>query len=87
MQVTMELLLTEMGISSRPLQESYAQYDKWITSTWLKSIWEKVDNFKITIEIASLPIGPPREGNKWFMQAALEAGMTDPDEQSILNCF
>ena len=40
MQVTMELLPTEFGISSQPLQESYAyaRYGKWITSSWLKSI-------------------------------------------------
>jgi hypothetical protein len=87
MQVTMELLLTEMNISSQPLQESYARYGKWITSTWLKSIWEKVNKFKITNEIAPLPIEPPREGDRWLMQAALEAGVTNPDEQSILNHF
>jgi hypothetical protein len=83
----MELLLTEMGISSQPLQESYAWYSKWITSTWLKSIWEKVDKFKITIEFAPLPIEPSQEGNKQFMQAALEAGVTNPNEQIRLNCL
>jgi hypothetical protein len=44
MQVTMELFLTELGILAQPLQESYERYGKWITSTWLKSVWEKVKN-------------------------------------------
>jgi hypothetical protein len=85
MQITMELLLTELGISAQPLQESYERYGKWITSTWLKSVWEKVDMFCITVEIAPLPVCPPREGDKWFMQAAIDAGITNTDEQRILN--
>jgi hypothetical protein len=72
-----------MGVN----QESYVRYGKWITSTLLKFIWDKVDAFKITIEIPPLPIEPLREGNNWFMQAAIEAVMTDPNEQSILNCL
>ncbi len=83
----MELLLTEMGISAQPLQESYVQYGKRITGTWLKSIWEKADKFWKTVEIAPLPVCPPREGDKWFMQAAMEAGVTDPNKQRILNQF
>ena len=87
MQVAMELLLTELGISAQPLQESYERYGKWITSTWLKSNWEKVKKFNITVEIAPLPVGPPRVGDKWFMKAAMEAGITNTDEQRILNRF
>jgi hypothetical protein len=59
MQVTMELLLTELGISAQLLQESFVRYEKWITGTWLKSIWEKVDKFRITVEIAPLPVCSP----------------------------
>ena len=40
------------------LQVSYVQYGKWITGTWLKSIWEKVNQFRITVEIAPLPVCP-----------------------------
>ena len=87
MQVTMELFLTELGISAQPLQESYERYGKWITSTWLKSVWEKVKMFNITVEIAPLPVGPPRVGDKWFMQVAMEAGITNTEEQRILNRF
>ena len=77
MQDTMELLITELGISEQPLQESYVGYVKWIMGTWLKSIWAKVDRFRITVAIAPHPACPPREGDKWFMQAALETGVHD----------
>jgi hypothetical protein len=87
MQVTMEVLLTELGLSPQPLQESFVAYGKWVTNTWLKSIWEKVDKFNITVEIAPLPIRPPREGDKWFMQAVIEAGVTNADKLVKINRF
>jgi hypothetical protein len=87
MQVSMELLITKLGISPQPLQESYAKYGKWITHSWLKSIWEKVDKFNITIEVATMPIEPPQEGDKWFMQAAMEAGVTNPIKLVKLNKY
>ncbi len=85
MQVTMELLITELGISWQLLQESFETYGKWVTNTWIKSVWEKVSKFNITIEIAPLPINPPRAGNKWFMQAVRETGVRDPKELAIIN--
>ncbi len=85
MQVTMELLITELGISRQPLQESFETYGKWVTNTWMKSVWEKVSKFNITIEIAPLPINPPRAGDKWFMQAVRESGVMDPKELAIIN--
>jgi hypothetical protein len=87
MQVSMELLITELGISSQPFQEPYGTYGTWITHSWLKSIWEKSHKFNVTIEIANLPIEPPREGDKWFMQAAIEAGIKDPSELKKLNKY
>jgi hypothetical protein len=64
MQVTVELLVTELGISRQPLQEPFETYGKWVINTWIKSVWEKVSKFNITIEIAPLPINPPRAGDK-----------------------
>ena len=87
MQVTMELLATELGMLSQPLQESYEKYGKCITNTWIKTVWEKADKFKIRIEIAPLAIRPPREGDKWFMQAVREAEIATPYEWDAINCF
>ncbi len=33
MSITMELLLTELGMSTQPLQESFVAYGKWVTNT------------------------------------------------------
>jgi hypothetical protein len=83
----MELLITELGLSLQPLQESFSTYGKLITNTWIRSVWEKASKFEITIEIAPLPIRPPREGDKWFMQAVRENGVTDPGEWAVINRF
>jgi hypothetical protein len=39
------------------------------------------------VEITPQPIKPPQEGEKWFMQAVVEAGFTLAQEMTILNHF
>ena len=87
MSVTTELLLTELGLSLQPLQESFSNFGRWVTDTWLKSVWEKVSKFNITVEIALLPINPPQEGSQWFMQAVVAAGVNDAKELIQINHF
>ena len=81
MSISMELLITELGLSSQQ------KYGTWVTHTWLCSLWEKVDKFNITMEIAPLHMDPPRTGDKWFMQAVEEAGFTTAKEKEIINRF
>ena len=88
MQVTMELLVTKLGLSLQPrLQESFNIYGRWITNSWIKSVWEKVSKFNITVEVAPLPIQPLQEGDKLLMQAVQESEVTDPGEWAIINRF
>jgi hypothetical protein len=87
LQVSVELFVIELGISEQPFQESYLRYHKWITQTWLKTIWEKADKFNVEITLAPLDIRPPRSGDKWFMRAIIDAGFTDEEELWILNRF
>jgi hypothetical protein len=63
------------------------KYGKCITNTWITTVWEKADKFKIRIEIAPLAIRPPREGDKWFMQAVREAEIATPYKWAAINCF
>ena len=59
LQVSLELLIIELGISSQPFQESFSKYGSRVTLSWLKSVWEKVDSFKVRIQLRSLEINPP----------------------------
>jgi hypothetical protein len=87
MAVSMELLMTELGVSSQPLSKSFQKYGKWVTHSWLRSLWEKVDKFDVTVKIAPNPIDPPRMGDRWFMRVVIEAGYRRPEELEIINCF
>lgn len=74
MQMSIELLIVEMGISLQPLQESYAKYGEWITHSWFKSVWEKLDKFKIVVELNNIPLELPRDGDQWLMRLFVAAG-------------
>ena len=67
MQLSMELLTLEMGISSQPLQVAYKRYGPWITDVWFKILWEKVDRFGITVKVCNIPLLQPRKIDKWMM--------------------
>ncbi len=75
LQVSMEMMIIKLGLSLQPPQESSCTYGKWVTNTWLKLVWEKVDRFNIKVEITPLAIQPPREGDQWFMQSVINAGV------------
>jgi hypothetical protein len=87
MAVLMELLTTALIVSSQPLCKSFLKYGKWVTHSWLQSLWEKVDKFDITVKIAPIPIDPPRAGDRRFMQAVIEDGFTRLGELEIINRF
>jgi hypothetical protein len=69
MQLSMELLITEAGISLQPLSTPLSHCKGWVTHCWLKLLWEKVDMFLVCIEILELPLKFPREQDNWLMAA------------------
>ncbi len=88
MQVSMELLIIERGVSSfQVLPESFSQYGKWVMHSWLRSLWEKVDMFEFHAEVRQTPLEPPREGNSWLMVDIVNLGVFNADELIWLNCF
>ena len=87
MLVSFELMVIELGLSIQPFQTQYHKFQQWVTHSWLKSIWEKVSLFSVTIEVKPLPIQPPREGDGWFMQAIIDTQQFDEEEKAILNRF
>ena len=44
-------------------------YNKWVTHSWLKTIWEKAHRLQIKIELGKPVIQPPRgENDYWVMK-------------------
>ncbi len=79
MQNTMELLVMELGVSLQPFQEDYAACNHWVTHSWMKLVWEKASCVRVKIEIADLPVYPPRERDTWLMQEFIKLNYSSKD--------
>ena len=77
-------LILEMGVSIQPLQQSFADYNEWVTWGWLVSLWEKGDKFGIVVEFNDVSIAPPRRGDKWLMLLFKAAGYSVADLLSLI---
>ena len=64
----------DTGLSLQPVTEDYDTCQHWVTSPWLKSVWEKASCFNIEIQLAPLPLQPPRERDTWIMAEFLQMG-------------
>jgi hypothetical protein len=62
MQVSMEMLLIEGGISLQILLESFPKNGQWVTHSWLRSVWERIDMFRFRVEIRELPTAVFKRG-------------------------
>ena len=77
LQTSMELMVIEGGISNQLLAQPFPRYSKWISQCWLKSVWEKIYFFHLTVEIKALPLHPPRENDNWLMLVFEKEGYSD----------
>ena len=84
LQTSMELMVIECGVSCQVLAQPYSTFSKWVSHCWLKSVWEKVDRFDLTVTIKSLPLKFPRENDEWMMLMLQREGFSD-DELIRLN--
>ena len=69
LQVSLEAFIIELGMSCQPFMEDYTATNKWVTYSWLKTIWEKAHRLQIKIELGKPVIRPPRgENDYWVMK-------------------
>jgi hypothetical protein len=67
LQTLLELLVVDLGLSFQPFQVSYEHFGDWVTTSWLKRVWEKVSFFGFTLSVNNLLACYPREGDDWLM--------------------
>ena len=79
MQLSFELLITELGLSLQPFQESYARWSQLVTPGWLTSSWEKVDLFGIRIEVNNVTLKMPKNRDDWLMRRFIGASYFQTD--------
>ncbi len=77
LQTSMELMIVEGGVLMQILSQLFQWYSKWVTNSWLKSLWEKMDLFNLKVEIKELPLKMPRERNNWLMLVLEREGYSD----------
>ena len=63
LKLSLECMMVELGLSGQPFQESYEPHESWVTSSWLKSLWEKCAKFKIQVVFNDVSIEAPRESD------------------------
>lgn len=79
LQSSMEMFVIELGLSSQPLAEKFKLGSHWVTPSWLRSLWEKVDKFGISVELGNVNMTPPRAGDEWLMKKFHRMGCSRKD--------
>ena len=74
LQSSMEMFIIELGLSNQPLTEKYSRSSHWVTHSWIKSLWEKIDLFCIEVDLGNIKITPPRVGDDWLMRRFVQMG-------------
>jgi hypothetical protein len=74
LQRSLKLLVADLGLSFQPFQVSFEHYGKWVTTSWLKRVWEKVVHYNLVLLVHNLLSVFPREGDDWLMARFIAAG-------------
>jgi hypothetical protein len=86
LQTSMEALQLEIGCVGCPLQEPFHPMGPLMTHCWLKSFWEVVDRYHLTLELDYKDIPIPRENNATITSIAIGHGFGGDDLLSITRC-
>jgi hypothetical protein len=77
MQSSYSLLLVKLGLSFNPLQESYFQFARLGTHSWMKMLWEKLSRFNVKAVVTDVNRSLPREGDQFIIQVLVGSGYSD----------
>jgi hypothetical protein len=74
LQMSLELLVVDLGLSFQPFRMSYKHYGDWVTTCWLKRVWEKVDRYGFDLTMHNLSLSFQQEGDDWLMAQLIATG-------------
>jgi hypothetical protein len=83
-QMSAELLAIEVGMGAQPLLLDYEKYGPWATDCSLKELWARMHRFGFQLQLNTIKLRPPREGDRFFM-VAVEAANFPSKEKEIIN--
>jgi hypothetical protein len=62
---------------------SNEQYGEWVTTCWLKRVWEKFDHYGFVLSVYNLLVTFPWEGDDWLMAWFIAKGCSEKKLQSL----
>ncbi len=65
----------KIGVPNCPLDYDYKVWGPLATDSWVKSLWEKIDDFNINVELNYTVIKPPRSHDRPIMQLMVDDGI------------
>ena len=84
MRISMELFVLKLGMGAQPFQVNFNHYGKLVMDSWLKSLWEKMERFGISITVLLGEIPLPWENDNWIMLVFVDNGHS-AEELECLN--
>ena len=83
---TLENLQLELGVRDCPLRYDYKIWSPLATNTWVKALWEKIDHYRLEIDIDYTSLPFPRENDVCIMERAVAQGVRDKDLIAVNRC-
>jgi hypothetical protein len=83
MRVSYSLFYLDLGLLLQPMQESYQKYNKLVTHSWMKMLWEKISMFEIHAVVRDIPLQFPQEGDQFLMQVFIKVGYSGATLQQL----
>ena len=81
--MSIENLIIELGISSQPFTIPYPRYNSRATTGFCTCLWEKLDKYKLKLQLGKNVIVPPRQHDQWLMTSFELAGYTMEDCKTL----
>jgi hypothetical protein len=86
LQASMEALQLEIGCVGCPLNERFQPLGPLATHCWLRSFWEVVDKYHLSLELDYPVIPCPRQNDVPIMSLAISLGLQGENLLSIMRC-
>ena len=67
-------LQLEIGVAGCPFDHDYETWHELATDSWVKSLWERIQKFDLSVEIDYKTLEMPREKDKCIMERLVHEG-------------
>lgn len=85
-RASMEALQLELGCIGCPFGVNYGRYGHLATPCWMKSLWERLSHYQITLHVRYPNLQPPREGDSTIVNFLSQAGYNGKQLRQLNRC-